>query len=165
MTECLSSLSVKSPNDARQAPQTQCTWKHFKLTVPVKKYTGMVKIASFRWNRSCVLIETSNRQKCIVKVRETVLWNLSQGLKMLLGTNTKVENEKSMWCIRQAGQWSNGGRIVWWRLWQKLWTKIFFCWHKLKIYGLLNPIMCPSWRQQWVFFFSELTSKVKFSLF
>ena len=128
----------------------------FNCACDEENYTGMVKIASFQWNRSCVLIETSNSQKCKVKVTETVLWNLSQGRrnwKWCWGQIQKVKNEKSMCCIRQAGQWSNGGRILWWRLWQKLWTKIFFCWHKLKIYGLLNPIMCPSWRQQWVFFF------------
>ena len=37
MTECLSSLSVKSPSDARQTPQTRCTWKHSNFIVPVMK--------------------------------------------------------------------------------------------------------------------------------
>ena len=34
-----------------------------------------------------------------------------------------TENEKSLWCNRQAGQWSNWRRIVCPRLWQKLWAK------------------------------------------
>ena len=74
-----------------------------------------------------------------------------------------VENEKSLWCTKQAGQWSNGGRIVKWWLWQKLWTKIFFRSHFLKIYGPQVPILCPSCRQQWVFF-SRLATELEFPL-
>ena len=74
-----------------------------------------------------------------------------------------MENEKSFWCNRQAGQWSNWWRIVCPRLWQKLWTKIFFRGHFLKIHVLPVPIMCPSWLLQWVFF-SGSASELKIPL-
>ena len=75
-----------------------------------------------------------------------------------------MENGKSMWCNKQAGQWSNGGRIVKWRLWRKLWTKIFYRWHFLKIHALTVPIMCPTWQLQCVFF-TISASEVKIPLF
>ena len=74
-----------------------------------------------------------------------------------------MENEKSFWCNRQAGQWSNWWRIVCPRLWQKLWTKIFFRRHFLKIHVLPVPIMCPSCQLQWIFF-SGSASELKIPL-
>ena len=74
-----------------------------------------------------------------------------------------MENEKSIWCNRQAGQWSNWWRIVCPRLWQKLWTKIFFRRHFLKFHVLPVPIMCPSCQLQWIFF-SRSASELKIPL-
>ena len=64
----------------------------------------------------------------------------------------------------RGGEWSNRRRIVNWRLWQKVWTKICFRLHFLKIYVLTVPIMCPTWLLQWVFF-SGLASELKIPLF
>ena len=75
-----------------------------------------------------------------------------------------MENEKSLWCSWQAGQWRNWWRIVNWRLWQKLWTKIFFRWHFQKIHVLTVPIMCPTWQPQCVFF-PIWASELKIPLF
>ena len=142
------------------------TWKlfNFNYACNEENCTEWVKLASFQWNKSCVQWKYRNTQW---KWGKQWCGTCLRAKQMQNGAREKywnMENEKSLWCSRQAGQWRNGRRIVNWRLWQKLWTKIFFRWHFLKIHVLTVPIMCPTWLLQWVFF-SGLASELKIPLF
>ena len=142
------------------------TWKlfNFNYACNEENCTEWVKMAPFQWNKSCVQWKYRNTQW---KWGKQWCGTCLRAKQMQNGAREKywnMENEKSVWCSRQAGQWRNGRRIVNWRLWQKLWTKIFFRWHFLKIHVLTVPIMCPTWLLQWVFF-SGLASELKIPLF
>ena len=44
--------------------------------------------------------------------------------------SSKIQSIKRV--IKSVEEWSNRWRIVWWRLWQNVWTIFFSRWHKLK---------------------------------
>ena len=142
------------------------TWKlfHFNCACNEEHCTEWVKMAPFQWNKSCVQWKYRNTQW---KWGKQWCGTCLRAKQMQNGAGEKyknMKNEKSLWCSRQAGQWSNGRRIVNWQLWQKLWTKIFFRRHFLKIHALPVPIMCPTWQLQCVFF-PIWASELKIPLF
>ena len=104
------------------------TWKlfHYNCACNEENCTEWVKLASFQWNKSCVQWKYRNTQW---KWGKQWCGTCLRAKQMQNGAREKywnMENEKSLWCNRRAEQWSNWWRIVWRRLRQKLWTKIFF---------------------------------------
>ena len=132
----------------------------------LKTFQYLFKNSSFQYNKSFMPLKAFKRMKYTVKMRGKWCVTHLRAKQMQNSAREKyknMENEKSLWCNRQAGQWSNWRRIVCPRLWQKLWTKNFFRRHFLKIHVLPVPIMCPSCQLQWIFF-SGSASELKIPL-
>ena len=119
---------------------------------------------------STKLAQFTPKEKCVQKPEPNILqymilgfWTLAFAANMMRNMKRNPTNQVKPNDQIGGGEWSNWWRIVCPRLWQKLWTKIFFRRHFLKFHVLPVPIMCPSCQLQWIFF-SGSASELKIPL-